>query len=182
MRVGRCEAEQDLYKTLGLTAQATPAEIRRAHKRLARLYHPDLSAFDGDARAAAERQMKQINHAASLLLNAQARSIYDALRAGKRPSAPSRPAPPPAPAWYDAPPSPPSRHARPEPPSIFDHLARLAVMRRDHGALPSSVIGFAVLATVLMALLSPSDSSAAPVSSPHYKIHKEPERVTMWAR
>lgn len=182
MRVGRCEAEQDLYLTLGLSSQATPAEIRRAHKRLARLYHPDLLAFDSEARAAAERRMKQINHAASLLLNPQARSVYDGLRSGHRPSAPARPAAPPAPAWYDAPPTPPSRHERPAPPSIFDHLAQMAVARRGQTSIPSSLIAFAVFTTLLTALLAPASSESAPVASPAYKIRKEPERVTMWAR
>ncbi|RYE94316.1 MAG: hypothetical protein EOO75_02295, partial [Myxococcales bacterium] len=107
MRVGNCEAELDHYQTLRVPPSATPADIRRAHRRLVRRFHPDHA--QGEARAEAEGHMKAINHAASLLLDPVARATYDRLRGVVRSRPAERPASGrPAPAWYDAPPTPPA--------------------------------------------------------------------------
>ena len=34
---------KDYYKTMGVTKDATPDDIKRAHRKLARKYHPDVS-------------------------------------------------------------------------------------------------------------------------------------------
>jgi hypothetical protein len=52
----------DPYAELGLRPNATPAQISRAYRRLAKQYHPDLHAEAG----AAER-MQRINHAWQIL-------------------------------------------------------------------------------------------------------------------
>ena len=49
----------DPYKVLGLSPDASDDEIKRAYRRLAKKYHPDLNP--GDAEAA--RKMQQINAA-----------------------------------------------------------------------------------------------------------------------
>jgi curved DNA-binding protein CbpA len=62
----------DLYKILGLTNQATTAEIRSAYRQLARKYHPDVSASP-DANAL----FAQINEAYHILIDQQRRAAYD---------------------------------------------------------------------------------------------------------
>ena len=110
MRVGRLDAQLDLYRILGVSPRATAAEIRRAHKRLVRLHHPDLSSWQQHDQRPSDGEMKRINHAASVLLDEVARASYDHLRQnpGASPRPAPRPAAPTAPAWYDAPPSPAS--------------------------------------------------------------------------
>jgi molecular chaperone DnaJ len=65
----------DLYVILGVDRGATPAEIKRAYKRLARRYHPDINP--GDRAAAA--QFRQIAEAYETLSDPDRRRRYDAL-------------------------------------------------------------------------------------------------------
>lgn len=174
MRVGRWDAEQDLYQILEVSPRAGTDEIRRAHRRLVKLYHPDRRHT-----ASSEVRMKRVNHAASVLLDPAARASYDRLRSGARPE--PRPAPPPPPAWYDAPPSPPSREAVPQSPSWWDRLVQRSMMPRSAAPIPSVVLAMALIFPVLVALLVPLLGGPVPVSSPDYRIPPPPQRVTMWA-
>jgi hypothetical protein len=62
----------DLYGILGLTPRATAAEIKSAYRRLARKYHPDVSASpDANAR------FVQINKAYEILSDPNRRWAYD---------------------------------------------------------------------------------------------------------
>ncbi len=62
----------DLYGILGLTPRATAAEIKSAYRRLARKYHPDVSASpDANAR------FVQINQAYEILSDPSHRWAYD---------------------------------------------------------------------------------------------------------
>ena len=63
----------DNYKTLGVAKTASEQEIRRAYRRLARKYHPDLNP--GDKKA--EGRFKEINEAYEVLSNADSRRKYD---------------------------------------------------------------------------------------------------------
>lgn len=63
----------DYYKTLGLSRQATDADIKRAFRRLARKYHPDVNP--GDAQA--DARFKEINEAHQVLSDPDKRSKYD---------------------------------------------------------------------------------------------------------
>src|SRR5213595_452320 len=65
--------EVDFYIVLGLDRAASPDEIKRAYKRLARKYHPDINP--GDRMAAA--QFRQISEAYETLSDAQRRQQYD---------------------------------------------------------------------------------------------------------
>lgn len=65
----------DPYATLGIPAGATHAEAARAHRRLAKQFHPDLNRGP----AAAER-MQRINEAWRILSDPTRRALYDASR------------------------------------------------------------------------------------------------------
>ena len=64
----------DYYDTLGIQRDADENEVRRAFRRLARKYHPDLNKDDKDA----EAKFKEVNEAYEVLSNADSRKKYDA--------------------------------------------------------------------------------------------------------
>lgn len=62
----------DYYKTLGVARDASADDIRKAYKKLARKYHPDVSK----EKDAAER-FKQVNEAFEVLSDDEKRKMYD---------------------------------------------------------------------------------------------------------
>ncbi|MDW8327999.1 MAG: DnaJ domain-containing protein [Anaerolineales bacterium] len=66
----------DPYRVLGLTPNATTDEIRAAYRRLAAQIHPDTQPADRKDWAA--EQMRTLNAARDLLLDAERRAAYDA--------------------------------------------------------------------------------------------------------
>jgi curved DNA-binding protein len=80
---------KDYYETLGVSPQASAEEIKRAYRKLARRYHPDVSKEAG-----AEERFKAVNEAYEALKDPNRRSAYDRLRAsGFRPGDQFRPPP-----------------------------------------------------------------------------------------
>lgn len=65
---------KDYYKTLGISRDTTAEEIKKAFRRLARKYHPDVSK-ETDA----EQKMKEINEAYTVLSDPEKRAAYDQL-------------------------------------------------------------------------------------------------------
>jgi curved DNA-binding protein CbpA len=65
------------YEELGLNATASAVDIRKAHRTLSRLLHPDHQ-MEADLRQAAELQMRRINAMTGVLLNPEQRRLYDA--------------------------------------------------------------------------------------------------------
>jgi molecular chaperone DnaJ len=63
----------DLYGVLGLKQDASAEEIKKAYRRLARQYHPDVNAEDGAA-----DKFKEINLAYEVLSDPERRRQYDA--------------------------------------------------------------------------------------------------------
>lgn len=63
----------DYYKILGLEKNATADDIKKAYRKLARKYHPDMNPNDKEA----EKKFKEINEANEVLSNAENRAKYD---------------------------------------------------------------------------------------------------------
>jgi molecular chaperone DnaJ len=66
---------KDYYATLGVKKTATPEEIRKAFRKAARRYHPDVNP--GDKRA--EEKFKEISEANDILSDEKKRKVYDQL-------------------------------------------------------------------------------------------------------
>lgn len=71
---------KDYYQTLGVKPDATAADIKKAFRRLARKYHPDVSK-EPDA----ELRMKEVNEANAVLSDPEKRAAYDQLGRNARP-------------------------------------------------------------------------------------------------
>ena len=64
---------KDYYKILGLSKDATQDDIKRAYRKLAKKYHPDLNPNDKEA----EKCFKEINEAYQVLGDEKKRKKYD---------------------------------------------------------------------------------------------------------
>ncbi|WP_299671052.1 J domain-containing protein [uncultured Polaribacter sp.] len=64
----------DYYKLLGINKSASEKEIKKAYRKLARKYHPDVNLNNKEA----EKKFKQINEANEVLSNPENRKKYDA--------------------------------------------------------------------------------------------------------
>ena len=65
-------ATTDYYKALGVDRKASPDQIKKAYRKLARKYHPDTNSDPG-----AEDRFKQISEAYDVLSDAEKRKRYD---------------------------------------------------------------------------------------------------------
>ncbi len=68
---------RDYYEVLGVAKNATQAEVKKAFRKLARKYHPDVA----EDKATAEEKFKAINEAYEVLGDAEKRKKYDSLGA-----------------------------------------------------------------------------------------------------
>jgi molecular chaperone DnaJ len=66
---------KDYYATLGVKKTATPEEIRKAFRKAARKYHPDVNPNDKKA----EEKFKEISEANDILSDEKKRKVYDQL-------------------------------------------------------------------------------------------------------
>ena len=68
----------DLYAVLGITAQATPAEISHAYRSLVRHHHPDTRVIGDQAHAtASDAALQQVLSAYCVLGDPARRAAYD---------------------------------------------------------------------------------------------------------
>lgn len=65
--------EKDLYALLEVPRTATAEEIKKAYRRLARKYHPDVNPGDKEA----EEKFKEISFAFDILSDEKKRALYD---------------------------------------------------------------------------------------------------------
>ena len=65
--------KRDYYEVLGIQKGASEDEIKRAYKKLARKYHPDMNPGDKEA----EEKFKEINEANEILSDPTKKSRYD---------------------------------------------------------------------------------------------------------
>jgi len=65
---------KDYYKILGLSRDASQDDIKRAYRKLARKYHPDVSSEDD-----AEERFKEVSEAYEVLKDPEKRAAYDQL-------------------------------------------------------------------------------------------------------
>ncbi len=63
----------DYYKVLGVPKTATAADIKKAYRKMARKYHPDLNPNDKEA----EHKFKELNEANEVLSDPENRKKYD---------------------------------------------------------------------------------------------------------
>ena len=63
----------DHYTTLGISRNATGAEIKKAYRALAKKYHPDRNPDDSKA----EAEFKKVSEAYSVLSDPEKKRLYD---------------------------------------------------------------------------------------------------------
>jgi len=79
---------RDYYQTMGVTQDAAPDDIKRAHRKLARKYHPDVSKEKN-----AEAKFKELAEAYEVLRDPERRAAYDQLSANHQAGQAFRPPP-----------------------------------------------------------------------------------------
>jgi len=67
------EQKRDYYEVLGVAKSATDEELKKAYRKLAKQYHPDLNPND----KVAEAKFKEVNEAYAVLSDAEKRRQYD---------------------------------------------------------------------------------------------------------
>ena len=66
--------KRDYYEVLGIEKGASDREIKRAYKKMARKYHPDLNRDDPKT---AEEKFKEVNEAYEVLKDPKKKQAYD---------------------------------------------------------------------------------------------------------
>lgn len=79
---------KDYYQILGIKKDAALADVKKAFRKLARKYHPDVSK-----EANAEAKMKEVNEAYTVLSDVEKRAAYDQLGRGYQPGQEFKPPP-----------------------------------------------------------------------------------------
>ncbi len=67
-------SKRDYYEVLGVDKKATPDEIKKVYRKLAKQYHPDINK---DNKEEAEKKFKEITEAYEVLSDEKKRQVYD---------------------------------------------------------------------------------------------------------
>lgn len=67
------DQKRDYYEVLGLSKGASEEELKKAYRKLAKKYHPDVNPGDKDA----EAKFKEINEAYGILSDPEKKARYD---------------------------------------------------------------------------------------------------------
>lgn len=67
------QSKRDYYDILGVGKSASDTEIKKAYRKLAKKYHPDVNQGDSEA----EAKFKEVNEAYEILSDSQKRARYD---------------------------------------------------------------------------------------------------------
>ena len=65
--------KRDYYEVLGINKTADDEEIKKAYRRMAKKYHPDMNPGDKEA----EAKFKEVNEAYAVLSDPEKKQIYD---------------------------------------------------------------------------------------------------------
>jgi molecular chaperone DnaJ len=66
--------KRDYYEVLGVPKDASPEDVKKAYRQLARQYHPDVTKEDPKV---AEERFKEISEAYEVLVDTEKRTLYD---------------------------------------------------------------------------------------------------------